>query len=103
MEKLSEAIAKVDAALHDGTAFQRDPARAQTWPETITVPAGLAYPDYPLLGVDAETGQVMLLYLDSEFDRAKSEGRMRTARGARFSLIQGSPFWRIRVSSRRTR
>jgi Cu(I)/Ag(I) efflux system membrane protein CusA/SilA len=30
-----------------------------------------------LLGVDAETGQVMLLYLDTTFDRFKSEGRMR--------------------------
>ncbi len=31
-----------------------------------------------LLGVDAETGQVMLLYLDSEFDQAAAAGRMRT-------------------------
>src|SRR5690606_20999429 len=31
-----------------------------------------------LLGVDAETGQVMLLYLDTTFDRFKNEGRMRT-------------------------
>jgi Cu(I)/Ag(I) efflux system membrane protein CusA/SilA len=30
-----------------------------------------------LLGVDAETGQVMLLYLDAAFDRAREEGRMR--------------------------
>jgi Cu(I)/Ag(I) efflux system membrane protein CusA/SilA len=30
-----------------------------------------------LLGVDAETGQMMLLYLDSEHDRAKKEGRLR--------------------------
>ena len=30
-----------------------------------------------LLGVDAETGQLMLLYLDSSYDRAKAEGRMR--------------------------
>ncbi len=29
-----------------------------------------------LLGVDAETGQVMLLYLDNAFDRFRSEGRM---------------------------
>ena len=29
-----------------------------------------------LLGVDAETGQVMLLYLDTTFDRYKAEGRM---------------------------
>jgi Cu(I)/Ag(I) efflux system membrane protein CusA/SilA len=31
-----------------------------------------------LLGVDAETGQVMLLYLDNAYDRFKAEGRMRT-------------------------
>jgi Cu(I)/Ag(I) efflux system membrane protein CusA/SilA len=31
-----------------------------------------------LLGIDAETGQVMLLYLDNEYERAKSEGRLRT-------------------------
>jgi Cu(I)/Ag(I) efflux system membrane protein CusA/SilA len=30
-----------------------------------------------LLGVDAETGQVMLLYLDGAYDRRRSEGRMR--------------------------
>jgi Cu(I)/Ag(I) efflux system membrane protein CusA/SilA len=30
-----------------------------------------------LLGVDAETGQVMLLYLDTSFNRLKAEGRMR--------------------------
>jgi copper/silver efflux system protein len=30
-----------------------------------------------LLGVDAETGQVMLLYLDTTFDRFKAEGRLR--------------------------
>jgi Cu(I)/Ag(I) efflux system membrane protein CusA/SilA len=30
-----------------------------------------------LLGVDAETGQVMLLYLDATYDRYKSQGRMR--------------------------
>jgi Cu(I)/Ag(I) efflux system membrane protein CusA/SilA len=31
-----------------------------------------------LLGVDAETGQVMLLYLDNAYDRFKAEGRMQT-------------------------
>jgi Cu(I)/Ag(I) efflux system membrane protein CusA/SilA len=30
-----------------------------------------------LLGVDAETGQVMLLYLDNTFDRYRTQGRMR--------------------------
>jgi Cu(I)/Ag(I) efflux system membrane protein CusA/SilA len=31
-----------------------------------------------LLGVDAETGQVMLLYLDNAFERFQSEGRLRS-------------------------
>jgi Cu(I)/Ag(I) efflux system membrane protein CusA/SilA len=31
-----------------------------------------------LLGVDAETGQVMLLYLDNSYDRRVGEGRMRS-------------------------
>jgi Cu(I)/Ag(I) efflux system membrane protein CusA/SilA len=31
-----------------------------------------------LAGLDAETGMVMLLYLDNSFERFKSEGRMRT-------------------------
>ena len=31
-----------------------------------------------LLGIDAETGQVMLLYLDTTFERYRSEGRLRT-------------------------
>ncbi|MBK8979872.1 MAG: efflux RND transporter permease subunit [Planctomycetes bacterium] len=31
-----------------------------------------------LLGVDAETGQVMLLYLDSEYESARRAGRLRT-------------------------
>ncbi|MBK7874833.1 MAG: efflux RND transporter permease subunit [Planctomycetes bacterium] len=31
-----------------------------------------------LLGIDAETGQVMLLYLDTTFDRWKEEGKLRT-------------------------
>jgi Cu(I)/Ag(I) efflux system membrane protein CusA/SilA len=32
-----------------------------------------------LLGVDAETGQVMLLYLDTTLDRFRAEGRLRSA------------------------
>ncbi|MFA6134095.1 MAG: efflux RND transporter permease subunit [Phycisphaerae bacterium] len=32
-----------------------------------------------LAGLDAETGQVMLLYLDNSYDRFKREGRMRNA------------------------
>ncbi len=31
-----------------------------------------------LLGIDAETGQVMLLYLDTSFDRFRKEGRLKT-------------------------
>jgi Cu(I)/Ag(I) efflux system membrane protein CusA/SilA len=32
-----------------------------------------------LAGLDAETGMVMLLYLDNSFDRATAEGRMRSS------------------------
>ena len=31
-----------------------------------------------LLGIDAETGQMMLLYLDSSFERFRKEGRLKT-------------------------
>jgi Cu(I)/Ag(I) efflux system membrane protein CusA/SilA len=31
-----------------------------------------------LLGIDAETGQVMLLYLDTSFERFRSEGRLKS-------------------------
>jgi Cu(I)/Ag(I) efflux system membrane protein CusA/SilA len=31
-----------------------------------------------LLGIDAETGQVMLLYLDTSYERLRGEGRLRT-------------------------
>jgi Cu(I)/Ag(I) efflux system membrane protein CusA/SilA len=43
-----------------------------------------------LLGVDAETGQMMLLYLDSEYDRAKDEGRLRSARELRIAIHHGA-------------
>ncbi len=43
-----------------------------------------------LLGIDAETGQVMLLYLDSEFDRAHQEGRMRSAQELRAAIHHGA-------------
>ena len=43
-----------------------------------------------LLGVDAETGQIMLLYLDSEFDRAKSRGAMRTLDELRLAIHAGA-------------
>ena len=43
-----------------------------------------------LLGVDAETGQVMLLYLDTTFDRFKSEGRMRGPSDLYWAIHEGA-------------
>lgn len=43
-----------------------------------------------LLGIDAETGQVMLLYLDSEFDRAQREGRLRSLQDLRTAIHAGA-------------
>ena len=43
-----------------------------------------------LLGVDAETGQVMLLYLDNTFDRFKAEGRMRTVADLYAAIHEGA-------------
>jgi Cu(I)/Ag(I) efflux system membrane protein CusA/SilA len=48
-----------------------------------------------LLGVDAETGQVMLLYLDTTFDRFKAEGRLRTKHDL-FTAIHEGAVKRIR-------
>jgi Cu(I)/Ag(I) efflux system membrane protein CusA/SilA len=48
-----------------------------------------------LLGVDAETGQVMLLYLDTTFDRFRKEGRMRS-REDLFTAIHEGAVKRIR-------
>jgi Cu(I)/Ag(I) efflux system membrane protein CusA/SilA len=48
-----------------------------------------------LLGVDAETGQVMLLYLDTTFDRYCDEGRMRTPADL-FDAIHEGAVQRIR-------
>jgi Cu(I)/Ag(I) efflux system membrane protein CusA/SilA len=48
-----------------------------------------------LLGVDAETGQVMLLYLDTTFDRFRAAGRMRDARDL-FEAIHEGAVKRIR-------
>lgn len=48
-----------------------------------------------LLGVDAETGQVMLLYLDTTFDRFKKEGRMRNRQDL-FAAIHEGAVKRIR-------
>jgi Cu(I)/Ag(I) efflux system membrane protein CusA/SilA len=43
-----------------------------------------------LLGVDAETGQVMLLYLDNEFDRAQQAGRMNSPDDLRRAIHEGA-------------
>jgi Cu(I)/Ag(I) efflux system membrane protein CusA/SilA len=43
-----------------------------------------------LLGIDAETGQVMLLYLDTTFDRFKSEGRMRNPADLYWAIHEGA-------------
>ena len=48
-----------------------------------------------LLGVDAETGQVMLLYLDGAFDEAQSAGRMRN-KSDLFTAIHEGAVKRIR-------
>lgn len=48
-----------------------------------------------LLGVDAETGQVMLLYLDTTYDRFAAEGRMRN-RDDLFTAIHEGAVKRIR-------
>jgi Cu(I)/Ag(I) efflux system membrane protein CusA/SilA len=43
-----------------------------------------------LLGVDAETGQVMLLYLDNAFDRFRAEGRMRNEDDLLVAIHEGA-------------
>ena len=43
-----------------------------------------------LLGVDAETGQVMLLYLDTTFDRFRADGRMRTTADLYAAIHEGA-------------
>lgn len=48
-----------------------------------------------LLGVDAETGQVMLLYLDTTFERFRAEGRMRNKQDL-FDAIHEGAVKRIR-------
>ncbi len=48
-----------------------------------------------LLGVDAETGQVMLLYLENAFERYVAEGRMRT-REDLFAAVHEGAVQRIR-------
>jgi Cu(I)/Ag(I) efflux system membrane protein CusA/SilA len=43
-----------------------------------------------LLGLDAETGIFMLLYLDLAFDEMRSQGRMRTKEDLKESIIHGA-------------
>jgi Cu(I)/Ag(I) efflux system membrane protein CusA/SilA len=43
-----------------------------------------------LLGVDAETGVFMLLYLDLAYEDAKREGRMRNLEDLRAAILQGA-------------
>jgi Cu(I)/Ag(I) efflux system membrane protein CusA/SilA len=43
-----------------------------------------------LLGVDAETGVFMLLYLDLAYEQAKREGRLRTLRELQEAILQGA-------------
>jgi copper/silver efflux system protein len=43
-----------------------------------------------LLGVDAETGQMMLLYLDNTFDRLRAEGRVRSPVGLYAAIHEGA-------------
>jgi Cu(I)/Ag(I) efflux system membrane protein CusA/SilA len=43
-----------------------------------------------LAGLDAETGVVMLLYLDLAYDRWKKEGKMRNAQDLRESIMYGA-------------
>ncbi|HEY3380532.1 MAG TPA: CusA/CzcA family heavy metal efflux RND transporter [Vicinamibacterales bacterium] len=43
-----------------------------------------------LLGVDAETGVFMLLYLDLAYQRAEREGRLRTPDDLRAAIIEGA-------------
>jgi Cu(I)/Ag(I) efflux system membrane protein CusA/SilA len=43
-----------------------------------------------LLGIDAETGQVMLLYLDTTLDRYRAEGRLRTPADLAAAVHEGA-------------
>jgi Cu(I)/Ag(I) efflux system membrane protein CusA/SilA len=43
-----------------------------------------------LLGVDAETGQVMLLYLDNAYERRKTDGGMRDERDLYDAIHEGA-------------
>ncbi len=43
-----------------------------------------------LLGVDAETGVFMLLYLDLAYEQAKKEGRLRNLQELRTAILEGA-------------
>ena len=43
-----------------------------------------------LLGVDAETGVFMLLYLDLAYEKAKAEGRMRHLQDLKEAIVEGA-------------
>jgi len=43
-----------------------------------------------LLGVDAETGIFMLLYLDLAYEKAKKEGRLRTLEDLQHAILEGA-------------
>jgi Cu(I)/Ag(I) efflux system membrane protein CusA/SilA len=43
-----------------------------------------------LLGVDAETGVFMLLYLDLSYEKAKREGRLRSLSEVRQAILEGA-------------
>jgi Cu(I)/Ag(I) efflux system membrane protein CusA/SilA len=43
-----------------------------------------------LLGVDAETGVFMLLYLDLAYERAKREGRLRSLADLQQAILEGA-------------
>jgi Cu(I)/Ag(I) efflux system membrane protein CusA/SilA len=43
-----------------------------------------------LLGVDAETGVFMLLYLDLAYERAKKEGRLRNLAELQQAILEGA-------------
>ena len=43
-----------------------------------------------LAGLDAETGVVMLLYLDHAWDKFRAEGRMNTMRDLHDAVIEGA-------------
>ena len=49
-----------------------------------------------LLGLDAETGVFMLLYLDIAYDRARKEGRLRSRDGLDQAILEGARRRRLR-------